>query len=322
MGNAFPFCRAVGEKQSSVNKQRSAPIYGIDCPRTLQKHLELQHFQFIRAIGYGCASTVFEALHTPSGIRCVLKVCMKERLYPEAERRMRREIHIHSSLRHPYILTFYASFEDAHAFYFVLEYAQNGDLLKYIKHNYNGMMPEAEFKRMVLYPLLHTVSYLHDHHIIHRDIKPENILVDATGNIRLCDFGFSINNYEERPRSFLGTLEYMAPEIVAGKKEIYSDKMDIWAIGVLTYECLTGVSPFFHPNERDISDAILKTNYTLSPIFSKDINMLMGHTLHPDPFKRATAKDLIRIMCPPTTFTQRPSCVADMVPLRKSHSFI
>lgn len=268
----------------------------MNCPLNLQKHLQLQDFKFIRAIGHGCASTVFEVIHVPSGIRCVLKVCMKERMYPEAQRCIRREINIHSSLTHPYILTFYASFEDASAFYFLLEYAHNGDLLRYIRKKYNGMMPEFEFKRKVLVPLMHTIAYLHNHHIIHRDIKPENILVDRLGNIRLCDFGFSINSYEERPKSFLGTLEYMAPEIVKGNRQAYNASVDIWSLGVLTYECIIGVSPFFHPSEKDITSAILKAEYTLSPLFSPTLIELLKRTLHPNPDNRASIKDLLKIV--------------------------
>lgn len=277
----------------------------------LQKHLQLQDFKFIRAIGHGCASTVFEVIHIPSTMRCVLKICMKERMYPEAQRCIRREINIHSSLTHPYILTFYASFEDSTAFYFLLEYAHNGDLLRYIRRQYNGMMPEIDFKRKILVPLMHTVAYLHSHHIIHRDIKPENILVDRMGNIRLCDFGFSINSYEERPKSFLGTLEYMAPEIVLGNRQIYNCSVDIWSLGVLTYECIVGVSPFFHPNEKDITDAILKAEYTISPLFGQSLIEFFKRTLHPNPEKRATIKELIKLMVP--SLPQEP--------VRRSFSF-
>lgn len=309
MGN---MCPRQPEKLVSGN----STIYGLSCPASMQTHLELKDFQFIRAIGHGCASTVFEAMHTPSSTRCVLKVCMKERLYPEAERRMRREIHIHSSLRHPCILAFFASFEDAHAFYFVLEYAQNGDLLKYIRQNYNGIMSESDFKRIVLCPLIHALSYLHDNHIIHRDIKPENILVDGLGNIRLCDFGFSVNNYEERPKSFLGTLEYMAPEIISGKRDLYSEKIDVWALGVLTYECLAGVSPFYHTTEKEIQDAIVKSHYTIPANFSSDIINFLKHTLHPDPYQRMCIKDLMKLVCP-----SHAKSTPHITSLRRSHSF-
>lgn len=293
MGNCVPAVMMYKHNNQDTRQNKTRIIYGINCPQQLQRHIELEDFKFIRAIGHGCASTVFEAIHIASGLRCVLKVCLKERMYPEAERCIRREINIHSSIRHPYILTFYASFEDNHAFYFILEYAQQGDLLQYIRKKYKGMMPEPEFKKSVLMPLLYALSYLHSNHIVHRDIKPENILVDKMGYIRLCDFGFSINSYEERPKSFLGTLEYMAPEIVAGKREAYNESVDVWSLGVLSYECLAGVSPFFHQSEKDITEAILKGDYTISSVFSKNMIHFLERTLHPNPQQRANIKELI-----------------------------
>lgn len=312
MGNCLDIHKHM---KSTTSEDVHNITYGINCPLQLQKRLQLQDFKFIRAIGHGCASTVFEVIHITSGMRCVLKVCLKERMYPEAQRCIRREINIHSSITHPYILTFYASFEDSTSFYFLLEYAANGDLLRYIRKNYNGMMPEIDFKRKVLIPLMSTISYLHSHHIIHRDIKPENILVDSIGNIRLCDFGFAINSYEERPKSFLGTLEYMAPEIMVGNRQLYNCSVDIWSLGVLTYECIVGVSPFFHPCEKDITDAIMKAQYTISPLFSPMMVLFFKRTLHPNPEQRATIKELMRIITPALTNESRQET------LRRSFSF-
>lgn len=312
MGNLCPITTIAFKDEKEPSK--FATIYGISCPSSFQTKIVLKNFQFIRAIGHGCASTVFEALYVPSNTRCVLKVCMKERLYPEAERNMRREIHIHSSLRHPSILTFYASFEDVHAFYFALEYAENGDLMQYIKKNYNGAMPEQHFKRIVLCPLIHAIAYLHDHNIIHRDIKPENILVDKMDHIRLCDFGFSINNYEERPNSYLGTLEYMAPEIISRKSHNYNEKVDVWALGVLAYECVAGVSPFYNTTEKEITSSILKAQYTIPSHFSSEMVTFLKNTLHPDPDRRMGIKELMKLICPYTP--KSPSC--DM---RRSQSF-
>lgn len=316
MGNCF-----VGATYDNSNLVYNT-TYGISCPVYMQKHIELQDFKFIRALGHGSASTVFEVIYLPTGTQCVLKVCLKERMYPEALRCIRREINIHSALKHPYILNFYASFEDATAFYFLLEYANNGDLLRYIRKQYNGMMPEDEFKRRVLFPLLHTLTYLHAHHILHRDIKPENILVDKLGMIRLCDFGFSINSHEERPKSNLGTLEYMAPEIISGKGRVYDSSVDVWSLGVLAYECIVGVSPFFHPCEKDIVNAIMKAEYTISPLFSQNMIDFFKRTLHPNPAQRATMQELVDMFVPSHAISNGNRYIKRSIePPRRSQSF-
>jgi aurora kinase, other len=269
-------------------------LYGIHCPRFLRNKLGLTNFKLLRAIGHGAASTIFEVIHTPSKVRCVLKVCLKTRLYSDEEKRIRREIHIHSIMDHRHILKFYACFEDATAFYMVLEYADHGDLLHYMKTVYYGRLTFQTFQKFVLQPLLDAVHYLHKNNIVHRDIKPENILVDKTKCIRLCDFGFSINCYEERPKSRLGTIEYMAPELLKNSEDLYTPKVDVWAIGVLTYECLVGVSPFYDKDENKIIDSILQGQYILPQYLNKDIADFLKITLECDPAKRATIEQLQR----------------------------
>lgn len=272
-------------------------MYGVGCPRGLMTDaLRLTDFRLLRAIGHGCASTVFEAVHIASGIYCVVKICMKTRLHADEEHRFRREMNIHSGLNHPSILRFYASFEDRQAFYIVMEQAEKGDLLNYVRRKYGGTMPLADFRARVLTPLLKALSYLHAQGIIHRDIKPENILVVRDGAIKLCDFGFSINSYDERPKSYVGTLEYMAPEILEKKTHLFSEKLDIWSVGVLVYECLIGVSPFHMTTEKGIIAAILDGTYVIPSALTAEIVEFLKHCLHPNPDQRYTAKELLRTL--------------------------
>lgn len=272
----------------------SRTIHGIRCPIAMRTQLYLRHFQLYRAIGNGCSSTIFEAVHKSSTTLCVLKVCMKSRLRPADERRLRREINIHSTLIHPHILNFYACFEDASAFYIVLEMAPRGDLLSHIRRDHNGYMTIADYKYRVLIPILDALNYLQQRQVIHRDIKPENILVCDTG-MKLCDFGFSINRQEERPQSILGTLEYMAPELIAGKADtVFDEKIDIWAIGVLTYECIAGVSPFYHPTDREIAQAIAGCKYSIPANFPEDLIDFLNMIFRVVPEERATLTELMR----------------------------
>lgn len=270
--------------------------FGTHCPRALITELTLSEFQFVRAIGHGYASTVFKAIHIPSKTDCVVKVCLKTRLSNEEIRRIRREIKNHSFVYHRHILTFYAAFEDATAFYIVLEYAAQGDLFNYIKRQYAGRMQLSRFNYFVLQPLLHAVAYLHSQGIIHRDIKPENILVDERSIIRLSDFGLSIQNTRERPHSIVGTLEYMPPEVLFhGNKAsvVFSEKLDIWAIGVITYECLVGHSPFAARTDDEIRENIKHLRMDLDKVPSAEIRQLIAMCLQSDPAARPTIEELL-----------------------------
>lgn len=269
-------------------------LYGIHCPRLFRNRLGLYNFKLLRAIGHGVASTIFEVIHIPSKQRCVLKVCLKTRLYSDEEKRIRREYHIHSIMDHKNILRFYACFEDATSFYMVLEHAEFGDLLWYMKTVYYGRLTFQTFQKFVLQPLIEAIAYLHRNNIIHRDIKPENILVDKSRNIRLCDFGFSINCYEERPKSRLGTIEYMAPELLTDENVTYTTKIDIWAIGVLTYECLVGFSPFYDKDENKIVESIVKGHFIIPQYINREIEHFLKITLESDPTKRACIDELLR----------------------------
>ncbi len=279
---------------SAKDDSVSRTIHGIQCPLAMRTNLYLRSFQMHRAIGHGSSSTIFEAVHKSSNTPCVLKICMKTRLRPSDERRLRREVNIHSTLLHQHILSFYACFEDDSAFYLVLEIAQQGDLLTHIRRKHNGYMPVADYTHDVLLPVLDAVNYLQQRHVMHRDIKPEIILVCEDGTVKICDFGFSINRYDERPQSIVGTLEYMAPELVSGKVDTFDEKIDIWAIGVLTYECIAGVSPFYHPNDQDIIVRnIIDCKYSIPANFSKDLIDFLAKIFRKKPEDRATLRELL-----------------------------
>ena len=97
-----------------------------------------------------------------------------------------------------------------------------------------------------LEPLARAVHYAHEHGVVHRDLKPSNVLLTADGQPKLCDFGVAkvLTGSDQKTRSgvLVGTAEYMAPEQAAGRPAAFA--ADVWALGVILYECLTGRPPF------------------------------------------------------------------------------
>lgn len=157
-----------------------------------------------------------------------------------------------------------------------MEYCPGGDLLEFLLRDRKAMS-ERRCAANVAFPLLATIARLHELNIIHRDIKLENIFLDASGRVRLGDFGLTMSMRQEAAISPVGTVEYMAPEVVAlpsvdmvtsGRVRASTipptdEKVDIWAVGVTLYELVTGRLPFEGKDKAEIKAAI--TGYKLSP---------------------------------------------------------
>src|SRR5579871_1180070 len=105
------------------------------------------------------------------------------------------------------------------------------------------------------------LSYLHKKHVIHRDIKPENILVGSHGEIKLSDFGWSVHAPTNRRETMCGTLDYLPPEMISG--ESYGERVDLWSLGILTYEFLVGTAPFDDPSPINTQRKILKLDFSI-----------------------------------------------------------
>lgn len=204
--------------------------------------MHLGMFEIGRPLGKGKFGRVYLAKHRESGFVCALKVLHKREIQRDrAEIHVRREIEVHSNLRHAGVVGFYSWFHDTRRIFLVIEYAAGGELYKILSRE--GRFSE---RRSAVYAaqVAQSLNYLHRKNIMHRDLKPENILVGLHGELKLADFGYSVHAPSNRRETLCGTLDYLPPEMLTSGKVNYSRAIDQWTLGVLTYEFLVGKAPF------------------------------------------------------------------------------
>lgn len=173
-------------------------------------------------LGKGSYGEVKLVRHKQTNHDYALKIVNKKALEREASLDvLLREISVHKGIEHPNVIKLYEHLENNDNIYLIIEYAEGGSLFQEIQTI--GKLTE-EAARKYFIQILTGIQYLHENQIIHRDIKPENILLDAAGNVKICDFGWCFKGDEERS-TFCGTLDYMAPEMVLGKK--HSFELDV-----------------------------------------------------------------------------------------------
>jgi len=156
--------------------------------------------------------------------------------------------------------------------------------------------------RDVIYPMLLALEYLHCENIIHRDVKPENTLVANGGGVLLADFGLSLDCGRERPSTRLGTLDYMAPEVLRCPDkdvsappgpQLYDGKVDSWAMGILAYEVLVGRAPFEQDSKQSTCDLICYGDYVMPSFLSAHAKDFIALALNKNAAVRPTIKELI-----------------------------
>jgi serine/threonine protein kinase len=193
---------------------------------------------YIRKIGKGSFSKVYKGYNIITGdIVAVKKIDLD--MKPLMIKRLKMEIEIMKTLKHKHIVELYDVIYDEYYAYLIMEYSHCGDLANYLK----GRPLKEKFAQKFSRQLSSAMKYLIERNIIHRDIKPQNILVFNKNTIKLTDFGFA--RYFDKTtmvETLCGSPLYMSPEIIKYKK--YSHKADLWSIGVIIYEILTGRPPY------------------------------------------------------------------------------
>lgn len=179
--------------------------------------------------------------------------------------RLRQVEHLNSErktlarVRHPFIVNLFCTFHDERNLYLLLEYVQGGELFSHLRRA--GRF-SADVARFYAANLVLALEYLHERDIIYRDLKPENLLIDASGYLKITDFGFA-KHVTDRTYTLCGTPEYLAPEIITATG--HGKAADFWALGVLLFELLAGYPPFFADSPLEIYEKILAGKFSFPP---------------------------------------------------------
>ena len=211
-----------------------------------------ERYEIIKLLGEGGMANVFLAEDIILGRKVAVKVLRGDLAGDEKfVRRFQREALAASSLGHPNIVEMYDVGEDNGDFYIVMEYVDGRNLKQLIKKRGALTFPEVID---IMLQLTDGLSHAHDAYIIHRDIKPQNILILENGLVKITDFGIAmaLNNTQlTQTNSVMGSVHYLPPEQAAGKGSTI--KSDVYALGILMYELLTGKLPFKGENAVEIA---------------------------------------------------------------------
>jgi serine/threonine protein kinase len=206
-------------------------------------------------LGRGGCAVVYEARNKATNEVVAVKRLSKTGF---ELRLLERELAIMRRLDHPHILKLFDAFESATQVDLVLEYVDGGELFDAIIDN--GGLAEADCARIVR-QILSALVYMHALNVAHRDLKAENVLVSSDlSTIKIADFGLSnVLESTQRLRTSCGTPDYVAPEVLLG--DGYTEAVDVWSTGVLTYIMLCGYPPFYDKTQNGLFRHIIKGEF-------------------------------------------------------------
>ena len=241
-------------------------------------------FVCLAQLGKGSFGEVYLVQKINTQEKYAMKVLRKERIigqnllkYALAER------NILSLSHHPFIVKLNFAFQTATKLFLILEYCPNGDLGKHLLFEKRFSEERAKF---YICEVLLALENLHKRDIIFRDLKPDNVVLDEEGHCKLTDFGLSKEgiNDSKYAQSFCGSIAYLAPEML--KKQGHGKAVDWYLLGVLFYEMLIGITPFFTNRKEEIFHNIEYGELKIPDYVSKEAAELLRGLLERDPNKR------------------------------------
>ena len=249
-----------------------------------KEKINQSNFICLAQLGKGSFGEVYLVQKINSKEEYAMKVLRKDKIigqnllkYAVAER------NVLSLSNNPFIVKLYYAFQSSSKLFLVLEYCPNGDLSKHLLIEKRFSEKRAKF---YLCEVLLALEDLHQRDIIFRDLKPDNVVLDGEGHCKLTDFGLSKEGVSDNfyAQSFCGSIAYLAPEML--KKQGHGKSVDWYLLGVLFYEMLVGITPYFTLKKEDIFNNIEHGELKIPDFVSKEAAELLRRLLERNPNKR------------------------------------
>ena len=267
-------------------------------PESVLKGLEpepkITDFTLIKELGVGSFGRVLLVQHNKTQAQYAIKAIDKRNTTNIQEKPyFRREIEIMYRIHHPNVVKLFGHFEDNTYCYFIMEYIQGGNIYSYIKKNGIRTISTQQVASIIK-DVISATYFLHNMvpPIIHRDIKPENVLLASGMQAKLTDFGWS--NYMQgdyKRTTVCGTPIYLAPEMINNTG--HDEKVDIWCIGVLLFELMTGVQPWRGTDVNTVKMNIVRLKINWPKNMDRKAGDLISRILRYNPEERISLESML-----------------------------
>ncbi|KAM8933352.1 serine/threonine-protein kinase N3 [Pelodytes ibericus] len=278
--------QSVGKCMKRIHVEESATEPS-KCQR--RKTLQLDHFSCVSVLGRGHFGKVLLVEYKASGKLYAIKALKKRDIVSRDEFESlqceKRIFEVVNSSGHPFLVNMFGCFQTPEHACFVMEYMPGGDLMMHIHSNVFSQTATSFYSACVVLGL----QFLHEKKIIYRDLKLDNLLMDASGFVKIADFGLCKEGmgYGDRTNTFCGTPEFLAPEVLTETSYTYA--VDWWGLGVLIYEMLVGECPFPGDDEEEVFDSIVNEEVRYPRFLSSEAINITRKLLRKSPERRLGA---------------------------------
>ncbi len=273
------------DHDDNADLNENAEEFGYEDGRAPLK-VNMSDFELIRVLGRGAFGKVLQVVKKDTGMTFAMKILKKNMVYKRKQvTHTMTERKIMEAARHPFCMGLRYAFQSESKLYIVMDFAKGGELYYHLKKQKSKRFEEAAAK-IILAEVALGIGHLHSKGVIYRDLKPENVLLHEDGHICLADFGLAkeLNPGNSDTKTMCGTPEYLAPEVLSGKR--HNQAIDWWAYGCLVYELMTGVTPFHSKTMEELIKKVERGKVRFPPYMSSTLQDLILKLLNANPRTR------------------------------------